>query len=53
MKKDIFHSFIEIVSGMSNFKSSAGKIFRLVDCNEDGIVVHDVKRGEDVQLDSA
>ena len=50
MKKDTFYSFIEIVSGMSNFKSSAGKIFRLVDCNEDGIVVHDVKRGEDVQL---
>ena len=37
MKKDIFHLFIEIVSGMNNFKSSAGKIFRLVDCDEDGI----------------
>jgi len=50
MKKDLYDSFIEIVSGMRNFKSSAGKAYRLDDYNNDGIVVHDVKRDEDIKL---
>jgi hypothetical protein len=50
MKKDIYDSLIEIVSGMRNFKSAGGKAYQLVDCNKDGIVLHDVKRDEDVQL---
>jgi hypothetical protein len=50
MKKDIYDSLIEIVSGMRNFKSAGGKAYQLVDCNEDGIVLHDVKRDEDLQL---
>ena len=34
---------------MRNFKSAAGKVYRQVDCN-DGFVVHDVKKYEDVEL---
>ncbi|MDD6378369.1 MAG: hypothetical protein PUG12_00810 [Prevotella sp.] len=50
MKKDMYDSFIEIVSGMRNFKSTGGKVYRLVDYNHDGIVVHDAKRDEDVEI---
>lgn len=50
MKKDIYDSFIEIVSRMRNFKSYGGKAYQLVDFNNDGIVVHDVKRDEDIEL---
>ena len=35
---------------MRNFKSAAGKVYWQVECNEDGLVVHDVKRDEDVRL---
>lgn len=50
MKKDIYDSFIEIVSGMRNFKGYGGKTYQLVDFNNDGIVVHDVKKDEDIDL---
>lgn len=50
MKKDIYDSFIENVNGMRNFKGAGGKAYRLVDYNNDGIVVHDVKRDEDADL---
>lgn len=50
MKKDIYDSFLEIVSGIRNFKSYGGKTYRLVDFNKDGIVVHDMKRDEDIEL---
>lgn len=50
MKKDIYDSFIDIISGIRNFNSYGGKTYQLVDFNNDGIVVHDVKRAEDVEL---
>ena len=50
MAKDIYDSFIDIVSGMRNFKSYAGKKFQLVDFNNEQITVHDVKKDEDIEL---
>lgn len=50
MAKDIYDSFIDIVTGMRNFKNSADKKFQLVDFNHEQITVHDVKRDEDIEL---
>lgn len=50
MKKDIYDSFVEIISILRNFKSYGGKAYQLIGYNNEGIVVHDVKKDEDLEL---